>query len=82
MELVRDSRVTSWLVLLMLAVISAEMPPLPPFKPPPSLFYPFGPESGDDTAPSNDDGSAGPLETEFTIFGRQHKLLFVSCISG
>ena len=43
-------------------------------------FYPYGPENGDTTVPTNDDGSSGRVNIgfPFPFFDDEHESLFVS----
>ena len=43
-------------------------------------FYPYGPENGDTSVPTNDDGSSGRVNIgfPFPFFDEEHESLFVS----
>ena len=43
-------------------------------------FYPYGPENGDNSVPTNDDGSSGRVDIifPFPFFDEDHDSLFVS----
>jgi hypothetical protein len=43
-------------------------------------FYPYGPENGDTSVPTNDDGSSGRVNIgfRFPFFDEEHESLFVS----
>jgi hypothetical protein len=45
-------------------------------------FYPYGPENGDNSVPTNDDGSSGVVNIgfPFPFFDDEHESLFVSTI--
>ena len=44
------------------------------------IFFPFGASEGDQTVPSNDDGSSGrvSISVSFPFFDHNHNSLFVS----
>jgi len=72
------------LVLVTVFVLSSVVTPGDSITDPsiPSIFYPYGPDQGDTTAPVQDDGYVGPINIPggFPFFGTSRSALYVSIL--